>query len=198
MEISVIITNFNYGKFLARAIRSVVNQSYSKDEFEIIVVDDCSTDNSKNIIESFTGNIKPIFNKKNEGVSYSCNKAVAEAHGKFVYFLDADDFINKDTLLVCRSFISHNKEDMDAVSTDYYEVSTKETIIRRRDGMAYPIRCGVLYYTDHLIELGPYNVDIKREDIDFRKRYLKSGRYIYNLPVPYYKYTQHDESLTKT
>ncbi len=197
MEISVIITNRNYEKFLARSIRSVINQSYNKDEYEIIVIDDCSEDNSRKIIESFGNTVRSIFNEQNLGISVSCNLAVKSANGKFTYFLDADDFINKDTLLVCHSFISHNKEDIDAISTDYLELSAKETVIRRRDGMAFPIRCGILYYTDNLIELGPYDINLKREDIDFRKRYLKSGKYIYNLPVTYYRYTQHNESLTK-
>jgi len=196
MEISIIITNYNYEKYVARAIRSAINQSFNKNEYEIIVIDDCSIDQSRKIIESF-GIVKPIFNDINLGLAASCNKAIRIALGKFVYFLDADDFINKDTLLVCHSFASCNKDNMDAISTDYYEVSEKESVIRRRDGMAFPIRCGTLFYADHLIELGPYNNDVKREDIDFRQRYLKSGKYIYNLPVPYYKYTQHNDSLTK-
>lgn len=197
MEISVIIANYNYDKYLARSIRSALNQSFYKNEYEVIIIDDCSIDNSKQIIESFGTQVKSIFNDKNLGLAISCNKAVKLSNGKFIYFLDSDDFINKDTLLVCHSFISHNKENFDAVSSDYYEISEKETILKRRDGMAYPIRCGILFYTDHLIELGPYDIDIKREDIDFRNRYLKSGRSIYNLPVPYYRYTSHSESLTK-
>lgn len=198
MEISLIISNFNYEKYLARSIRSALNQSFNSSEYEIIVVDDCSTDGSKKIIESFSEHIRAIFNDQNIGVSASNNRAVKLALGKFCYFLDADDFINKDALLVSHSFISHNKDTIDAVSSDYYEISEKETVIKRRDGMAFPIRCGTLFYTDHLLELGPYDVTQKREDIDFRKRYLKTGRFIYNLPVPYYRYTQHNESLTKT
>lgn len=197
MENSIIITNFNYEKYIARAIRSAINQSFDKNEYEIIVIDDCSTDTSKSVIDSFSGYVRTIYNDTNIGLPASCNKAIRQAKGKFSYFLDADDFINKDTLLVCYSFASHNKENFDAVSSDYYEVSEKETILKRRDGMAYPIRCGILFYTDHLIELGPYTPGVIREDIDFRNRYMKSGKYIYNLPVPYYRYTMHNDSLTK-
>lgn len=165
---------------------------------EVIVIDDASTDNSMDIINSFTNNrtIKKQ-NGTNMGLAVSCNKAVRLSRGKFTYFVDADDFINKDALLVAHSFASNNKNNMDAVSCDYYEISPKEEILRRRDGMAFPIRCGILFYTDHLIELGPYDEAVQREDIDFRKRFLQSGRYIYNLPVPYYRYTQHNDSMTK-
>ena len=117
MEISVVIVNYNYEKFLARAIRSALNQSFNRDEYEVIVVDDCSTDNSRDVIDSFGNSIKSIFNEHNKGLSESCNLAVRKATGKFTYFLDADDFINKDTLLVCHSFVSHNKESMDAVGS---------------------------------------------------------------------------------
>ena len=65
MEVSVIITNFNYGRYLSRCIRSAINQSFDKYEYEIIVVDDCSSDNSREIIGSFGQFIKPILNNKN-------------------------------------------------------------------------------------------------------------------------------------
>jgi glycosyltransferase involved in cell wall biosynthesis len=197
MEISVIITNFNNEKFIARSIRSAINQSFSNKEYEIIVVDDCSSDNSKKIIGRFGDKIKYISNDINCGLSATANMAVKAACGKFCVFVDSDDFINKNLLMVEHDFLSHNKENMDACSCDYYEIDEKEVVIRRRDGMAYPIRCGTMYYTDHLIELGPYNESEPREDLDFRKRFLQSGKYIYNLPVPYYKYTQRKESLTK-
>ena len=71
MEISVVITNYNYSKYLARAIRSVINQSFDKNEYEIIVIDDCSTDNSKVIIDSFASYIKPIINEFNIGLTCS-------------------------------------------------------------------------------------------------------------------------------
>ena len=197
MEISIIISNFNNEKFILRCIRSVLNQSFDKNEFEVIVIDDASTDKSPQYIQSIENNIIPIYNDTNIGLSASCNYGVKTARGKFCVFIDSDDFVNRNLLLTEHDFLSHNKDNMDACSCDYYEVSIKEEIIRRRDGMAYPIRCGIMYYTDHLRELGPYNVGEKREDIDFRKRFLHTGRYIYNIPIPYYRYTQHNNSITK-
>lgn len=198
MEISVIISAYNSETYVAAAIRSVLNQSFDKNEMELLVVDDCSTDGSYTIIEPFerSSSIRVVRNKKNIGLSKSCNMAVRVASGKFVYFVDADDFINKNALMVAHLYLTSNRGDIHACSCDYLEVDGDENVIRRRNGNSYPIRCGVLYKTDDLIALGPYQ-DVPREDIDFRNRFTQSGKFIYNIPIPLYRYRQHQKSLTK-
>lgn len=198
MEISVIVTNYNYGRYLPRCIRSLANQSFSKDEFEIIVIDDASTDDSKLYMDMYLDTIKPIYNTKNLGLAASCNKAIRQAMGKFIIRVDADDFVSRDTLKVHHLFLSHNKDDINATSSDYYEVDSNETVIRRRNGTTFPIACGIMFKLDDVLELGLYNENIPREDVDFRSRFLKSGRHIYNIPIPFYKYTQHSDSMTKS
>lgn len=196
MEISVIITNYNYGKFISRAIRSLKGQSFNHKEFEIIVIDDCSTDNSKEIIESWN-NINSLYNDTNLGLAPSCNRAIKSAIGKYVIRLDADDYVSKDWLTVHHLFLSNNKDDIDATSSDYLEVDENENTLRRRNGTTFPIACGIMYKLDHLFELGLYNEQLPREDVEFRQRFLKSGKQIYNVPIPLYRYTQHENSLTK-
>lgn len=198
MEISVIVTNYNYGRYLPRCIRSLANQSFSKDEFEIIVIDDASTDDSKLYMDMYLDTIKPIYNTKNLGLAASCNKAIRQAMGKFIIRVDADDFVSRDTLKVHHLFLSHNKDDINATSSDYYEIDSNETVIRRRNGTTFPIACGIMFKLDDVLELGLYNENIPREDVDFRSRFLKSGRHIYNIPIPFYKYTQHSDSMTKS
>lgn len=197
MEISVIITNYNYEKYLPRAVRSVVGQSFNKSEYEIIVVDDCSTDNSKQAVESWSSHVRLILNEKNIGLARSCNRAIKTALGKYIIRLDADDYVHMDWLKVHHLFLSNNKDEMDATSSDYLEVDEKENTLRRRHGTTFPIACGVMYKTDHFLELGLYDESLPREDIEFRQRFLKSGRHIFNIPIPLYRYTQHKESLTK-
>lgn len=197
MEISVVITNYNYGRFLSRCVRSLINQSYNKEEYEIIVIDDASKDNSVEVIDNLKGYIKPILNTKNMGLASSCNKAISQALGKYVIRVDADDYVNVDFLKVHQLFLSNNKEDIQATSCDYYEVNTNEDIIRRRNGVTFPIACGVMYKTDDIINLGLYDENLPREDEEFRVRFLRSGKHIYNIPVPLYRYTQHLKSKTK-
>jgi Glycosyltransferases, probably involved in cell wall biogenesis len=86
--ISVIIPNYNYSKYLREAIESVLEQTYPN--IEVIVVDDGSKDNSKEILESYEGKIKTVF-QKNQGVSAARNNGAAISSGEFLAFLDADD-----------------------------------------------------------------------------------------------------------
>lgn len=197
MEISVIVTNFNYGRFLSRCIRSIINQSYNRKEYEIIVIDDCSSDNSRGVMDSFGGYIKPIYNNKNMGLAASCNKAIRSALGKYIVRVDADDYVTTDFLKVHQLFLSNNKGDMNSTSCDYYEVDLNENVLIRRSGVTFPIACATMYRLDDIIDIGLYDESLPREDEEFRNRFLKSGRNVYNIPIPMYRYSQHKLSVTK-
>ena len=86
--VSVIIPNYNYAQYLREAIDSVLAQSYP--EIEIIVVDDGSTDGSKEILDGYGNRVQAIF-QRNQGVSAARNNGVKASRGEFVAFLDADD-----------------------------------------------------------------------------------------------------------
>jgi len=86
---SILINNYNYARFLHEAIDSALNQNYPTKE--VLVVDDGSTDNSREIISSYGDRIIPIF-KENGGQSSAFNAGVAASHGDILCFLDADDF----------------------------------------------------------------------------------------------------------
>jgi glycosyltransferase involved in cell wall biosynthesis len=87
-KVSVIIPNFNYARYVAGAVESVLTQTYS--DIEVIVVDDGSTDASRDILMNYGDSIKTIF-QRNQGVSAARNNGVAASNGEFVAFLDADD-----------------------------------------------------------------------------------------------------------
>ncbi len=96
--VSVILDNYNYAEFLPEAIESVMNQTYK--HFELILVDDGSTDNSKKIIEEYAKQdqrIIPIF-KKNGGQASAFNKAFEISKGGLIAFLDSDDYWYNDKL----------------------------------------------------------------------------------------------------
>ena len=92
-KISIIIPIYNAEKFIARCIESLLQQTLT--EIEIICINDGSTDNSLNILESYKKNdsrIK-IINKENDGVSAARNKGIIESTSKYIMFVDADDYV---------------------------------------------------------------------------------------------------------
>ncbi|MBI4652212.1 glycosyltransferase family 2 protein [Candidatus Desantisbacteria bacterium] len=98
MLISVIIPVYNAKKFLNKSIESVKNQSYK--DIELILINDGSTDNSLAICNKYalTDSRIKIISQKNSGPAASRNTGLRHAAGTFVYFLDADDFIDKKTI----------------------------------------------------------------------------------------------------
>lgn len=93
--ISVIVTNYNHGQYLLKAIESIENQTLAKKDVEIIVVDDCSIDEETpevlNWIESKKGDIKVIRRTSNLGKWNALNEGIAEAKGTYIALQDADD-----------------------------------------------------------------------------------------------------------
>lgn len=86
--VSIIINNYNYGRFVGTAIESALNQTC--DRIEVIVVDDGSTDNSRAIITSYKSQVLPVF-KPNGGQASAFNAGFAASSGDIICFLDADD-----------------------------------------------------------------------------------------------------------
>ena len=121
MDISVIVTNFNYGKLIRRCLRSLLNQHISHDNYEIIVVDDASTDESMQALKSFKEqkNIKIIRNKKNLGVGASSQIGLENAKGKYFVRVDSDDYVQPPFLYMLYNFLKFNPKYI-AVSCDYY------------------------------------------------------------------------------
>lgn len=95
-KVSIVITNFNYGHFLAQAIESAIAQVYKP--HEIIVVDDCSSDNSRQVMEYFGSQIIPVFRSHNGGPGACRNDGIARTTGDYFILLDADDRFHPDLL----------------------------------------------------------------------------------------------------
>lgn len=134
-EVSVIIPNFNHALFLKQRIDSVLYQSYQ--DFELIILDDCSTDNSREIIELYRNNPKVaqiVYNDINSGSTFKqWNKGVSLARGKYVWIAESDDsshtlFLdtaikqlqNKDTGLFYSKSLNINQEGEEMNLTNWY------------------------------------------------------------------------------
>ena len=107
--VSIIMPSYNTGRFISETIESVLAQSYSN--WELIIVDDCSTDNTDEVIEDYISDdrIKYIKNDKNSGAAISRNRALREAKGKWIAFLDSDDLWESQKLEKQITFMENYK-----------------------------------------------------------------------------------------
>src|ERR1700683_5126974 len=93
MKISIIIPNYNSEKTISKTLNSIISQKMHN--FEIIVVDDCSTDNSLQIISQYP-KVNIIKNNKNHGPAYTRNKGIKNATGDILFFVDSDVYLEKN------------------------------------------------------------------------------------------------------
>lgn len=194
--ISVIITTYNYGKYIERAIRSCLDQTLDISEYEIIIVNDCSTDFTKKILEVYELEAR-IFNlEKNIGLSAARNFGIKQSKGQFVVFLDADDYFHSSLLTVEKLFLEENNS-LDAVSVDYFQVDERGNHKKYFNAELNPIACGIMFRKDLLYDVGLYDEKFHaREEQELKLRFEKKYK-IYNLSVPLYRYWIHDNNLTK-
>ncbi len=117
-QVSVIMPCYNHARYLSEAIDSILGQSY--DDLELIITDDCSSDKSVDIIDSYKRidrRVISICNKINKGASKSRNSAITISKGNYVAFCDADDIWEKDKLKIQLDYIL-NKSGYDVIHSD--------------------------------------------------------------------------------
>jgi len=202
--ITVYITNYNYGNFLDKAIKSVLNQSYKK--FELIIIDDGSTDNSKKILEKYNNNkkiIKIIF-QKNKGLLFSNNVALKMSKGEYITRLDADDWLDQNFLQVMVNEIKKNRN-IGMIFCNYYIVNKSGEIqdqffrhnfknVKLLDQPAHGA-CSLIN-VKCLKNVGGYNQNLRSQDgVDIWIKLILKFKVV-NVNLPLFYYRQHGKNLT--
>lgn len=202
--ITIYITNYNYGKYIKQSINSVLNQSYKN--FELIIIDDGSTDNSRKIIDNYKNNKKiKIVYQKNKGLNKSNNVALKLSKGDYISRVDADDWIDENFLQI---MINNLKKDpkIGMIFCNYFITDKKGKIkdqffrhdfrkVKLLDQPAHGA-CSLIN-TKCLKSLGGYNEKFKSQDgVDIWIRLIQKYR-IKNINLPLFYYRQHDENLSK-
>lgn len=193
--ISVIVATYNQEKFIGRCLRSLLDQTLSRDLYEIIVIDDGSVDRTPYALELFHSAIRTITNDRNLGLPASLNKGILLSEAEFIIRVDSDDYVNANMLNFLHFFLASNDQ-VDAVACDYFLVNDNEKILGRCNCMESPIACGILFKRQQLIELGMYDEDfLRHEDQDLRIRF--DARYtMKRLELPLYRYRRHESNIT--
>ncbi len=202
--VTVYITNYNYAKYLKQSIESILNQTFQ--DFELIIIDDGSTDKSHDIIKRYEDNenIYTVF-QRNRGLNRTNNVALKLGRGRYIMRLDADDYVDVHALEIMVSELEKNP-DCAMVFPDYYLIDEHDNItgqMRRHDfkkdvtladrpahGACTMIRRNVL------LSVGGYNERFDRQDgydlwLSIVRKYPIS-----NINLPLFYYRQHDRNLT--
>ena len=198
MKVSIIITSYNYSRYIERCLRSCFSQNFPKKEYEVIVVDDASTDDTVEILEKFKfyPNFRYIVNKENVGVAKSANVGISACLGRYFIRVDADDYVNSEMLLFMVKYLESNINAF-CVACDYILVDNFGKKLERKYAQNDPVSCGIMYRTDLITKYGMYNSDFRhREEEELRQR-LADFYDIHYLNIPFYRYRMHDANKTK-
>lgn len=179
-EVSIIVPVYNKEKYIRNFIISVINQTFK--DFELILVNDGSTDNSIEVAEEVLKNTDinyVIINKENKGQSSARNVGIKAASGKWIVIPDADDYLQKDYLKIMVD--STRMKDVDVVLCDMNSV-TDDTISEEniRTNL-YDLKKGREFFVDfilHKISIGPVSMMIKKKKLlDINLLFNEDSRY---------------------
>lgn len=208
--ISIILPVYNGGRFLSLALKSVLQQTFT--DFECILVNDGSTDDSEAIIQTFTDSrIIYVKNEKNSGLIFSLNRGIEMARGKYIARMDADDIclpqrlekqyeyleLHPETAVVATSIIFINNEgehtgqwELDKKTITYSSIKNE---MPRSNCIAHP---GVMIRTDIIRKLRYKSYQRNIEDYDLWLRMLNRGYKIEKMETPLLLYRIHETSIT--
>lgn len=217
MKLSVIVPMYNVEKYIVECLESISRQNF-KEEFEIIIVNDGSTDSSLKKVNEYFSNLKnlKIISQENRGLSGARNTGMRIAQGEYIIFIDSDDFIKEDFCEKLYTYITKNKLDVvystynlffeDGKIVPYKGIYSENKIFTGKEARNGLLRkntyraevCYGIYKKKFLEKHKIYFIEeIINEDEDFTLRVLLNANMIGYLNYRGYMYRQRDGSITK-
>lgn len=212
--ISIIIPIYNTGKYLKKCLDSIVNQSYRN--LEIILINDGSTDNSLNICNEYKkkDNRIKVLNKKNEGVSSARNDGIELSTGKYIVFIDPDDYVSNKHIEMLYDCIINNNVDLvisngidvledgtilkNKITNNFFmtkEQCLKELLIDKKFNNV----CWGNIYKKEILRKCKFNCNYRiAEDLDFLYKYIKNLNSAYFLGENTYYWLKREGSATNS
>lgn len=203
--VSIITPSYNSSSFIGKTIESVLSQSYQN--WELIIIDDCSTDASVNIIKEYCetdSRIKLICLKENSGAAVARNTGIQYAKGRFIAFLDSDDswaqqklerqinFMLKNNYAF--TYTSYQKVNEDGICIG--EMHIPEKVNYRQLLKTCVIGCLTVMYDIERIGKVEFPLIRKRQDFALWLKILKSEKYAYGLQENLANYTIRSDSIS--
>ena len=197
--------NYNYGKYIDDAIKSVLTQTFN--DWELLIIDDESTDNSLQIINKYKNHKKiRIIKQKNKGLNTTNNIAIRLSNSEYITRLDPDDYLDENFLLVLSKSLDKNKK-YGLVYPDYYIVDKYKNIknihihskINKKNTLKDSPAHGActMFRRDILLNIGSYDEIFKCQDgYDIWLKFIQKYNPL-NINLPLFYYRQHEISLSK-
>lgn len=206
-DISIIVPVYNAEKYLKKCLDSLVNQT--KKELEFILINDGSTDKSEEIIKTYKDKRIKYFKNKNQGIGKTRNFGIEKSSGKYIMFLDSDDYFSNDACEIL--YKEAEKEKADLIVFDYYRVekgnlnevkieSFNATNIKDDPNLLLKVNlgpCNKIYKTD-LIKNNDikFEENLKYEDTLFVVKAIYNAKKIIKLNRFLHYYMIHEKSET--
>jgi len=219
-QLSFIVPVFNVAPYLSKCLNSLIAQKLDPEEYEIIIINDGSTDESRQIAGEFAGmyNNIQVFDQANNGLSATRNSGFIYAPGKYIQFVDSDDFLEANVLYPL--LVKMEKENLDILRFNYqyvneqYEVfqpykNSKKSIDYRdsiTDGTSFLTeRLGYACYVPQFIfrselifkEENHFKKGIYFEDVEWTPRILVQAKRVTSVNIIVYNYLMRQGSITK-
>jgi glycosyltransferase involved in cell wall biosynthesis len=212
---SVIIPLYNKENYIEETIKSVLNQSFN--DFEVIIVDDGSTDDSLKLASQLQNSKITIITQKNQGASVARNRAINAAKGKYIAPLDADDIWHKNHLSELKSLI-HSFPNAGLFCNNYEIKLNDNFIIKANFNFSYdsdhleipdffdaniinyiPSSSSTAFLKSSFIELGTYNTSLRTgQDLDLWIRFALKHKVVFNPTITMVYNNYDDSSLSKS
>lgn len=203
-DISIIIPAYNAASYIEDCINSVISQT--KKELEIIIINDGSTDNTLEIVKKYKDKRIKLFTTKNNGIGKTRNMGLKKAQGKYIFFLDSDDYIAKDAMENLYKKAIDLKADIvvgnmlrlkDDNSLTKDEINFPEGNLDNNKTQIFEIPlgpCGKLFKKDILTV--NFSEEYKYEDVPFTANAIKNSKKTIKCNDYIYYYRIHDNSET--
>lgn len=202
--VSIIMPTYNCAKFIGKTIESVIAQTY--ENWELIIVDDCSKDNTEEVVSKYKDNrIKYHRLENNSGAAVARTEAMKKASGRYMAFLDSDDLWKKDKLEKQLEFM--NKNNYNFTCTEYEQIDEEGNklnkvikVKKRADYNRILLDCPVgnstvMYNVEKLGKFEVPNIR-KRNDDALWLQILKKEKYIYGMPDILMEYRIRSNSIS--
>ena len=188
--------SFNKAKYISESINSVISQTYTN--WELIIVDDYSNDDSQEIISSFASkfdSIKTHFNPENKGANYCRNLGIESAKGSYIIFLDADDLLAKDCLKNRILKIQNTNFDFCVFTMQVFFKKVGDSISTWKPNSKKPLNDFLfhklpwqtmqpIWKTDFIRSIGGFNQDFERmQDVELHTRALLAENVLFKQIV---------------